>query len=762
MKKWFTRLGVAMAIFASATAVQAQETLVIDGSKGYDGSLVKGQDYVLPGTDESWYIMPDFFTHKSGDVWTFQAYGQADYAYWFTADPDKKYVSVEYRQVDNDPESSFANWDINRALYLNGSNNIGFPTYSTGSINWQGGADVAVPQVEPNVYRVTLVFGQQLNADAQVNFKFFKGKNWGGDVLPGTDEGNIWMEENPYLYIGGQDGASGDNGNIYSQSTASFGNGDKITVTVDMNTAPGKVTVDYQEYVPTNFPTFNGVNMTKAGNNYFYEVELTQGAEFTIGNATAVEMNIDNAYVDEFAATNQGNGKFKFNAISGNYTVMLMPTMNYVKIFPGFYESPGTFESSKALWIIGSSIGQPTAEQNNSNWSASLTNSIPVAQVSENVYKIAFKYGQELTGVNFKFFGQYGWGMEFHGEDLAMEPNDYFYVNTPQGEWVYDENGNETYQRGQDDGNIFSGSAPLGKGDKVILTIDLNGFVAGDPVNEITAVPGKITVEYNASTAPKPTFNGVEMAANGDYFVAEVELNKGDIFTITTPDFDIDNIYTDIQFAKKLGNGQFLFNAVSGKYAVVLMEGNNNLKIFPGTMSAPATIHDGGLWIIGEGIGRPNVNNDAPKWNTGAMVDIPVAQVEPNIYRYTVTCGVEMWDNWCNYKFFGQPNWGIEFVPGTDYSITTDNEYLKIGESDGNVSFNGVFEWDKTYTITIDFTAGLNAGVMTVVEDDPSGVKNIETTGSKENGAIYTISGLRVNQPTQRGVYIMNGKKFVR
>ena len=88
MKKWFTRLGVAMAIFASATAVQAQTTLVIDGSRGYDGTLVKGQDYILPGTDETWYAMPDIFTHKSGEVWTFQAYGQADYAYWFTADPD--------------------------------------------------------------------------------------------------------------------------------------------------------------------------------------------------------------------------------------------------------------------------------------------------------------------------------------------------------------------------------------------------------------------------------------------------------------------------------------------------------------------------------------------------------------------------------------------------------------------------------------------------------------------------------------------------
>ena len=761
MKKWITRLGVAMAIFACATTVQAQTSLVIDGSRGYDGVLVKGQDYILPGTDETWYIMPDFFTHKSGEVWTFQGYGQAEYAYWFYADPDKKYVKVEHRQVDDDPESAFANWDINRALYINGSGSIGFPTFAT-PINWQGGADVAVPQIEPNVYRLTLVFGKQLSAEAQVNFKFFKGKNWGGDILPGTGEGNVWMEENPWLYIGGQDGASGDNGNLYSQSNASFGDGDKLIVTVDMNYTPGKVTVDYQEYVPTDFPTFNGVNMVKAGNKYYFEAALTQGADFSIGNTSVVDMDIANVYVDEFAATHKGNGNFKFNAVSGNYTVVLMPSMNYVKIFPGTYESPGTFPNDKALWIIGSNIGQPTAAQNSSNWSASLNNSIPVAQVSENVYKISFKYGQELTGVNFKFFGQYGWGYEFHGEDFTMEPNDYFFVNTPQGEWVYDENGNETYQRGADDGNIFAGPVALGKGDKVTLTIDLNGFVQGDPVNDIVAVPGKITVEYEASSAPKPKFNGVEMVPNGDNYVAEVDLTQGEVFNVSAPDFDIDNIYTDNQFAVGMGNGQFKFGALSGKYTVVLMEGKNNLKIFPGTMSEPATINEGGLWIIGDGIGRPSVNTDAPSWNTGALVDIPVAQIQPNIYRYEVTCGVEMWDNWCNYKFFGQPGWGIEFVPGTNYAIYTDNEYLQIGESDGNVSFKSAFVWDKTYTITIDFTNGLNAGVMTVDEVIGGNVKDIMTSEGNTSHAIYTISGVRVQNPTQHGIYIMNGKKIVK
>ena len=77
-------------------------------------------------------------------------------------------------------------------------------------------------------------------------------------------------------------------------------------------------------------------------------------------------------------------------------------------------------------------------------------------------------------------------------------------------------------------------------------------------------------------------------------------------------------------------------------------------------------------------------------------------------------------------------------------------------------TFNGVFENGKSYTITIDFTAGLNAGVMTVVEDAPDFVKDIQAIDSNVGNACYTISGVRVSYPTQHGIYIINGKKIVK
>ena len=81
--------------------MSAQQTLTVDGSKGYDwvdgDGLVQGTDYIIPGTDGTWYAMPDFFTHKEGNVWTFNAYSTPDYAYWITLDQNLKSVNVTYR-----------------------------------------------------------------------------------------------------------------------------------------------------------------------------------------------------------------------------------------------------------------------------------------------------------------------------------------------------------------------------------------------------------------------------------------------------------------------------------------------------------------------------------------------------------------------------------------------------------------------------------------------------------------------------------------
>lgn len=57
-----------------------------------------------------------------------------------------------------------------------------------------------------------------------------------------------------------------------------------------------------------------------------------------------------------------------------------------------------------------------------------------------------------------------------------------------------------------------------------------------------------------------------------------------------------------------------------------------------------------------------------------------------------------------------------------------------------------------------------NDNALTLSEAKPvTGIKNIEVpTPQKYSNAWYTINGQRLNgEPTQRGIYIHNGQKFV-
>lgn len=777
MKKWFTRLGVAMAIFAGTTTAMAQETLVVDGSKSYLWELTKGSEYKLPGTDGTWYCQPGFFTHVNGDVWKFNSNGDADFAYAIKLNEELKYIEVEFLNatngegIDNAPLATFG---TNKAIFVNGNENIGFPSYATNKINWGGGKDVPVPQIADGVYHLELVGGQQINASS-INFKFFMGKNWGGDM--GTSV--LWLEDNEYIRMGGQEGESGDNGNLYGKG-GDVGDLDTLVVTINLNKMHGDlgtITVEKHGYTPVAFPQLNGANLSKFGNTYFADLALTKGQELTFANLDAIDLNWEDLYVNSGFATKGANGKLTFNAVDGNYCVAVVPALNLIRIYPGTYNAPATYQDGKAIWMVGNAqFGMPSYAQMPSNWgesngwSPNINHCIPVAQVEPNIYKIELTVGKELgSNVNMKFFCGVAYaGGEFRGEDLEMGPNDYLRINQPEYTIGYDEQGNEKLEYGDDDGNIFNGTAPLGKGDKIILTVDLNDFAFHqfDPISfDVICKRGKISVEYIASEAPKPSFAGVIMASSGDWYYADVQLTQGSNYDLKNmTEVSADDLYTDVCFASYNGNGNYTFNAISGNYCVMVNPVTKYLKIFPGTHAAPAGIADGGLWIIGEGFGRPNVNNNAAGWNTGLEKDFAVAQTQPGIYQMDLTCDVEMWDSWCNYKFFGQPDWGIEFKPGTDYSITSDNEWLNVGESDGNIQFKegASFTKGEPIYIVIDFTKGLNAGVMTVSKSPIMAVEGIITDFNNASNAVYTISGVRVNNAAQHGIYIVNGKKVVK
>lgn len=776
MKKSFTHFALATAFFAGAFNAMAQQTLVVDGSKSYVWELTQGTDYILPGTDGSWYCQPGFFTHKDGETWTFRANGDAMYAYAIVLDQEKKYIDVQLLNATNGEGvegTPTATFDVNHAIWVNGNENIGFPNYHNSAINWGGGKDVPVPEIAENVWQLVMVGGQQINAQS-INFKFFKGKNWGGDM--GTSV--LWLEENDYIRMGQQDGGDGDNGNLYGKG-GDIGDLDTLVVTVDFNNMHGDlgtIHVEKRAYTPAAFPQLNGENLTKYGNSYYANVALKPGDELNFANLDAVELKWEDLYVNECFAKKAQNGKLTWGAIEGNYCVEVVPSLNYIRLYPGAYGEPATYQSDKALWIVGNTqIGLPSYAEmpsgwgESNGWSPNINHCLPVAQVAPNVYKAAFTIGKELgSDVNFKFFSAVAYaGPEFRGEDLEMVANDYLILKQPEATIGYDENGNEVLQYGDEDGNIRNGVAPLGKGDQLILTVDLNDFAFHqfDPISmEIAYKRGKVSVEYIANEAPKPSFAGTTMQSSGDWYYADVNLVQGNVYKLENlTEVAAEELYSDECFASYQGNNLFRFAAVSGEYCVMVNPAQKYLKIFPGTHANPATINEGGLWIIGEGFGRPSVNGYAAGWNTGIEKDFAVAQVQPNIYAMNLMCDTEMWDNWCNWKFFGQPNWGIEFKPGTDYSITSDNVWLNVGESDGNIGFKegAAFTKGEPIYIVVDFTAGLNAGVMTV-STNPILESISNVLMGKADGNIYDLAGKRANNASQHGIYIMNGKKVVR
>ena len=135
-----------------------------------------------------------------------------------------------------------------------------------------------------------------------------------------------------------------------------------------------------------------------------------------------------------------------------------------------------------------------------------------------------------------------------------------------------------------------------------------------------------------------------------------------------------------------------------------------------------------------------------------------------------------MWDNWCNFKFFGQPNWGIEFKSpgmGVEYALVSENQYLGVGDGtdghdNGNIYFkggdDGVFVNGETYIITLDFTRGYDYGVLFVEKGElpgPTGIEDVQrASAAAQNGVFYNLQGVRVVAPA-KGLYIQNGRKVV-
>ena len=163
------------------------------------------------------------------------------------------------------------------------------------------------------------------------------------------------------------------------------------------------------------------------------------------------------------------------------------------------------------------------------------------------------------------------------------------------------------------------------------------------------------------------------------------------------------------------------FNGINGKYRVTAdfklkyfiveaMDGNNLAKLKDdGT---------GAIWIIGDGVGKPNVTTNQVGWNPGkALCMLPIGGQK---YQITVKAGESIHTDNINFKFFHQKDWGGEF--GAE-NISTDSDLFFIGNGsngrdNGNLGIvvGKTLTLNDTYILTVDLSQGNSKAILKVVK----------------------------------------------
>jgi hypothetical protein len=479
---------------------------------------------------------------------------------------------------------------------------------------------------------------------------------------------------------------------------------------------------------------------------------LSQNSAYTISGVDA------SWYVNPSFFSKNADGTYKFLAVTGTYQITTNADLKYVQVKAFKNGAAATLQDdgTGALWIIGDGIGMPAVRKNAVGWTPD--NAICMAQVKSKVYQFVGTVGEELgTSVNFKFFLQPAWGNELDGKTDAT----HLYLLTSNSDVFSVGDGN-----GHDNGNLYlKDGASYSMGDKVTITVDCT---AGAKNAVLTTTVEKSAITFN------PTFNNVVMTLKDGSYLYAGALTQGATYEATgATAFGADDWYYDPDFFTKTSDGKYTFNAVSGNYAVVANFDLYYFKVFaiddsgnPATYDTATGLKE--VWELGgNGIGKPSYATNSAGWWTDLRYCNALAQVKDKVYQLTLTVGKQLKGGDVNFKFFGQPGWGTEFnndgasghlpltLQGNAASLfKIDGGNIKL--ADGTTSLTD----GDTYVFTFDCT-NLTSGVLSVDKAAATGINSVEAQQPVQSDNYYTISGVRVSKPAQRGIYIHNGKKMV-
>lgn len=411
-------------------------------------------------------------------------------------------------------------------------------------------------------------------------------------------------------------------------------------------------------------------------------------------------------WIDPSFFSKNEDGSLTFNAYDGKYRIIADTKLRYFRVYKLDGLNPATLsdDGTGALWIIGAGIGHPSLT-NEVGWTTE--NAICMAPTGEKTYKAVLVGGKTIAtnSINFKFFGQMGWGVELKGSANLTSKSNLIGVGTGSD--------------GHDDGNLFLQDGVVLQDNGIyVITVDLT-----QGINDAV-----MTVDYNGEQQfeEKPIYlNGQKMSTSDNAMYSTViELQQNSKLTFKDFTALADLYYDPDYFYFDEDAFEITFLPVSGHYNVILDKLNGTLsakRVFAdGSEMTLQSDGSGALWLMGWGVGSPSLDYQFG-WTPGAAYCM--AEVSPKVYQFTGVAGPEKGSeygqrlrfDYLSFKFFHQDGWGGEFATS---ALTFTSGASKLIKDAGNFELaDGVqLEEGATYVLTVDLTAGVEKGVFNIVK----------------------------------------------
>ena len=411
-------------------------------------------------------------------------------------------------------------------------------------------------------------------------------------------------------------------------------------------------------------------------------------------------------WIDPSFFSKNEDGSLTFNAYDGKYRIIADTKLRYFRVYKLDGLNPATLsdDGTGALWIIGAGIGHPSLA-NEVGWTTE--NAICMAPTGEKTYQAVLVGGKTIAtnSINFKFFGQMGWGVELKGSANLTSKSNLIGVGTGSD--------------GHDDGNLFLQDGVVLQDNGIyVITVDLT-----QGINDAV-----MTVDYNGEQQfeEKPIYlNGQKMSTSDNAMYSTViELQQNSKLTFKDFTALADLYYDPDYFYFDEDAFEITFLPVSGHYNVILDKLNGTLsakRVFAdGSEMTLQSDGSGALWLMGWGVGSPSLDYQFG-WNPGSAYCM--AEISPKVYQFTGVAGPEKGSeygqrlrfDYLSFKFFHQDGWGGEFATS---ALTFTSGASKLIKDAGNFELaDGVqLEEGATYVLSVDLTAGVEKGVFNIVK----------------------------------------------